>query len=489
MNKQNWKTYEQMMKPLTIAIGLILIAAFLAGCSSPMKDVPTPVTLPERFSTSGTAELPDQWWRALGDEHLNEYMETALTNNFDLLSAWDRLAQAEAIARREGAELLPSVDAGGAFSRTREYQGQATSLVPGSSPGSRTTYYNRYQLGVTVSYELDLWGRIRAQQRGAVLDAQASEFDVAATAITLSARVARTWYQLVESRAQVEVIERQIETNEQTLTLITTQFQQGLASAADVLRQRQLIESTRGQAIQAREQLALLQSQLAVLLGQAPTDLAIPDRSKLIDLPPLAAVPIPAELIQRRPDVRSAYATVQAADQRLAVAIANQYPRLSLSAGVETSGTKARDLFDNWLANIAANATQPLFDGDLRRAEVDRNRAVVSQSIRAYGQTVLNALQEVEDALMQEQRQAEYLGSLKEQLYLAQQVLERTRNSYSKGQLGYLRVLDALTSLQQIERSYLATQRQLIVRRIDLCQALAGGWTMSKPEPAILAQQ
>ena len=147
---------------------------------------------------------------------------------------------------------------------------------------------------------------------------------------------------------------------------------------------------------------------------------------------------------------------------------------------------ETRDLFDNWLANIAGNLIQPIFDGKRRKAEVKRTKAVLSQAIHHYGEQVLNSLQEVEDALTQERRQAEFLQNLTQQLDTSRQVAHRTRESYLKGQLEYIRVLDALASLQSLERNHLTAKRQLIERRIDLCRALAGGWEMSRPELASL---
>ena len=457
-------------KSLIVIYISVLLCGFICGCTSSVKTVPSPVYLPEEFTATGKLPLPDKWWEIFGDKILNAYIEKSLGENFNLLIAWDRLAQAEALAVKEGAVLFPEVNVNGQVSRTRE------------ETGSVANYYNRYSMGISVGYEVDLWGRIRAAHQSALLEVQTSREDVDATAIVLSARIAQTWYQLAESKAQVDIIRQQIETNNKVLSLITTRFRQGKIGAADVLRQRQLVESSRGQLILAQEQIELLLHELAVLLGTTPGSLTQPLENYLLDLPILPAVPVPSELIQRRPDVRSAYIAVQSADQRLASAIANQFPRISLSASTETSGIEARDLFDNWLANIAGNLSQPLFDANRRRAEVDRTRAVLSQAIHEYGRVILNSLQEVEGALSQERRQAEYLLNLQKQMHLAQKVMGQTRESYIKGPLDYLRVLEALISLQRLERNYITARQQLISRRIDLCQAIAGSWQMDRPK-------
>ena len=461
-------------KRLLFKMIIILLVGFAFGCNSEVKTIPTPVSLLEEFSGTGSSALPDTWWQVFEDETLNELIERALTDNFNLKSVWDRLTQAEAIAEKAGATLWPQANLSGNASRIRqenEYD---------------TIYSNQYSLGISVNYEVDIWGRIRSSRQAALLDVDASREDVHATAILLSTRIAGVWYQLAEAQAQIKIIRKQLDTNDKVLEIITTQFRKGKARVADVLRQRQFVESSRGQLIRAREQVEVLQNELAVLLGTAPGTLETQTEAQLIDLPALPATSVPAELIQRRPDVRRAYLAVQAADQRVASAIADQFPRLSLSAGVETSGMEARDLFDNWLANIAGNLIQPVFDGNRRKAEVKRTKAVLSQTIHQYGEQVLLSLQEVEDALTQERRQAEYLKNLGVQLETSRQVVERTRESYLKGQLEYIRVLDALASFQSLERNHLTAKRLLIDRRIDLCRALAGGWEMNRPELASL---
>ena len=217
---------------------------------------------------------------------------------------------------------------------------------------------------------------------------------------------------------------------------------------------------------------------MSILVGIPPGQLQPPPVTDLIQLPSLPATGIPAALVQSRPDVRSAWYGVLSADQSTAVAVADRFPRLSFAAGISTGGEHADQLFDNWLASLAANLAAPLVDGGLRKAEVDRSRAVTEERLHAYGQTVLEALGEVEDALAREARQHEYLLSLKRQLALAQSVIDRVRDHYLNGAENYQRVLDALLTYQQLQRNYLNGQRVLIQYRIDLCRALGGGWQL-----------
>jgi outer membrane protein TolC len=187
-------------------------------------------------------------------------------------------------------------------------------------------------------------------------------------------------------------------------------------------------------------------------------------------------------LIQDRPDIRSAYYAVLSADSDLAAALANRFPRLSLTAEAEISGEHSRDLFDNWLATLASNLAAPLIDGGTRKAEVDRTRSAVSEALHTYGQTILDALSEVEDALAKERHQRDFIQSLETQLKLAGQVSDRMRDRYLQGTVDYQRVLDALLSQQTLEQSVLSARRDLVQDRIDLCRALGTGWELERPE-------
>jgi outer membrane protein TolC len=249
-----------------------------------------------------------------------------------------------------------------------------------------------------------------------------------------------------------------------------------------MLQQQQLIESIQGERDLALAQAEVLAQQLAILLGYPPQQTVAPRVAAMIDLPPIPKLGLPAELIQRRPDIRSALFSVQSANSDLAAAIADRFPRLSLTAGVTTTGVHTRDLFSNWLATLAANLVAPIVDGGQRKAEVERTRAVAGEALNAYGQTILEALKEVETALVQEQRQRDFIASIDKQLTLAGQVIERLRDRYLQGSVDYQRVLDALLSLQSLQRNRLTARQNLVQYRIDLCLALGTGWPLAKPE-------
>ena len=281
----------------------------------------------------------------------------------------------------------------------------------------------------------------------------------------------------------MRIAREQIRTNEEVLKIVSVRRQKGVARAADFYRQRQLVAATEAQLIVAEEAVELLQYQLSVLIGNAP-ELAW--REAALDFPDLAPMPelgVPADVLMRRPDVRQSYRQIQAADQRLGATIADQYPRISISASLETSSTTSvRDLFDDWLANLAANAIQPLFDADRRKAEVERQEALVAERINIWNRTILNALEDVEGALTRERQQAKLVDNLERRLELARQTYSRIRESYIKGQVDYIRVLESLQSLQTLERNVVTARRTLVQRRIDLYRSIAGPCDPPQPD-------
>lgn len=447
---------------------LTFVLLVFAGCTTvPLRD-PDAVPLPADFSGSGADNLPEHWWESFGDAVLDRLIEQALAKNFSLQSVWARLDQAAAVERIASAELYPSLDVDGSAGRSWSH----------NSRGATT---NVYSIGVMAGYEVDLWGRIDSNSKAATLDRQATEAELTAAAISLSAEVATTWYQLVEQYGQQVLVSSQLETNTRVLELITLRFRRGKVGATDVLQQRQLAESNRGELANIKSLIGVLEHQLAILLGATPDSRVSEPQAELISLPPLPVTGIPAELVQRRPDLRQQFYSLQAADQRTAAAVADRFPRINLLGSTDSLASDVDDLFNNWLSNLTANLVAPVIDGGRRRAEVDRSRAVTEQSLSDYRQQLIDALGEVEDALLREQQQRAFIDSLDKQLVLSGQVIGRVRDSYLFGAVDYLRVLDVLITNQNLERSRLTAQRDLIDNRIALCRALAGGWTLERP--------
>jgi NodT family efflux transporter outer membrane factor (OMF) lipoprotein len=456
---------------------LMLLAACMMLCSCTPKvrqaDVNSVIDTPKTFSLSGSGKVPDKWWTVLGDPELDKLVASALMNNLDLIATWDRLAEARAVARRSDAGLYPSLSGDGGASRRRT----ETHKGPGGFAAPKgTTYTSNFSLGLVASYEVDLWGRVRSTSDASALDVLVSQEDLDAAAISLTAEVAQTWYRLLESREQLKLLDSQIETSKQVLELVQLRFSLGKVPAIDMLQQKQQLESKVAEKAQTNSRRMVLVHQLAVLLGKAPGKFKPFDGTFPTKLPELPATGLSADLVRRRPDVRSAHYRVAAANKRVAAAIADRFPRVSLSLQGGTATNKVRDLFDNWFATLAANLAAPILDGGARAAEVDRTKAVASRQLHTYAQRILIAIKEVEDALAREARQREYIVSLDKQLKLSDEVIVKTRQRYANGDkaVDYLRTLATLESHQRLQRTTLLARRELIDIRIGLYRALAG---------------
>ncbi|PRZ00624.1 TolC family protein [Marinilabilia salmonicolor] len=442
---------------------LIVFLLLFTGCSPKTSEVLLPDDALVEFSQSGEIEISDNWWEAFKDQQLNDLVDSALNANYDVQTAWYRLREAEAIARQARSSFFPQVDGSG--------RGQVIDTdVSGQS--------EVYELGLSAGYELDLWGKVRSEARAQSYRQQASFYDFQATALLLSAQVVKGWFDLLEARQQVALARDQRQTNEKMLELLQTRFQNGLGNLADVLRQQQLMESTREQEIVAETRLQIIHNRLSVLLGKQPQKQDVMDLDHLVfpDLPPLPKTGMPAELIRRRPDIQRSMALLKASDQDLASSISNLFPRISISASLSTESPNAEDLFDDWVRSLAGSVLAPVFYGNRLQAEKDQAEAVRNQRIYEYGQTVLSAFQDVEDALVEEKQQQRRLQSIEKQYELAQSATEQVRSSYFNGVGNYLDVLDAMDTQQNLRRQYLSETLTLLKYRIDLYQALAGGF-------------
>jgi NodT family efflux transporter outer membrane factor (OMF) lipoprotein len=438
--------YSRLLKTTHLLCILLLITVQTTSCSRDPGQLPeAPVHLPDRFSLSGNGPASAQWWLDMKDPVLVSLIDHALSDNFTLLIARNRLQEAMASAVQAGAQLSPTLDGEARGKSKRDYQKDSTT--------------DNLLLELAASYEIDLWGRLAAIKDAAVLNSRASRDDLLTAATSIAAEVGQTWYRLVETQLQQQLMQKQKETNGHVLELIELRFHAGQAGAPDVLQQRQLVESNNADLADLRRSLHLLEHKLALLLGEIPGNYRVPETRVLPALPPLPDTGIILDLLRRRPDVRSSYLLLQAEDRRLAAAIADRLPRLSISADLLTSGSQASDLFSNWFTTFIANLSGPIIDGGYRKAEVEKRKAKMNRRLNEYGETVLQAIGEVEDALIQEGTEAEILASLRIRLKLAKQTVSHVAARYRMGAEDYQRVLLPLNSHQRLQQKIIKSKR------------------------------
>jgi len=454
---------------------LSLILVFTAsGCAyrTPIKIQP-PVEPPEKYSIEGgNKPLPDRWWESFGDIHLNALVNECLDANLDLAQAWARLSQAQALARKTGAAKWPQLGFEASASRSRI---NIASFPPDT--GTERDYIEQYNMGLAASYEIDLWGRINALDEAARLDMRSSRLDMETMAMSLATQVTQAWLSLIEQQAQLALIHSQQSSSRTQLDLVELRFSRGLASALDVFQQRQQLAAIEAQTPLLEAQIAILSHEINVLLARPPGTPLIGIPAALPQPWPLPDAGFPVYLLTRRPDVEASRLRVMAADERVGAAIAERFPRLSLSASSGYSAASLEDLLDQWIWSLAGSISATIFSGNAKNMEVRRTRAVVEERLAAYGTTVLSAVQEVEDALVREHSQREYITRLEKQVDLARHTFTEARQRYATGLSDYLSVLNALQSLQQAEREALSARAGLLSFRIQICRALGGTWT------------
>ena len=299
--------------------------------------------------------------------------------------------------------------------------------------------------------------------------------------LSLAAELADAWLQAREQAEQRTLIETQRRASREYLDLTERRFADGQATALDVLQQRQQAAAVDSLIPAVESRYATLRHQLALLAGRAPAAAPTPEPG-LPALPDLPATGVPADLLARRPDVRAAMARLAAADERVGAAVAARLPALRFSASVGYQSGAVSSLFDEWIGGLIGNLTAPLLDGGRRAAETRRARAALREQAAIAAQTLLRALREVEDALVQEERQRETVRRLETQTRLSAETLEQARARYATGLSDYLPVLTAVDRLQGVERSLLAARRQAWAYRLQLYRALGGGPATPAPE-------
>ncbi len=444
---------------LILFVALVLLSACTGYHPAPES---TPYELPRGFSLAGGQRQPSCWWQTFKDKELERLEQQALSENLDLKAALARLRKAQAEAKQAGAELYPWLDINmGATHNTSRNLGQ---------------YSNEdvISLGAIASYEVDLWGRLRKMKKAATLEVSASKSDLDAARITVASELALTYFDLQALDLQLDIIDRQIKDNKVSLDIVTSMYEYGQTDILDTLQQEQAVEATIAQQIEKQMNLKILENQLAILMGKPPQTVEIKMLKGLPTLPPLPKSGLPIELVNRRPDCKSAFFKLRAANARLAQAVAEQYPRLSLTASANSDASRVNDLFENWIASLAASMLTPVFEGRRLEAQVEKKEAEAWQALYDYSKIVLGALKEVEDALAQEIHQRQLVKNMEKRFELSRKSLEQVKEQYKAGTVEFLRFLATELNTDSLEIQLVTERLKLIKYRIALYRALAG---------------
>ena len=456
---------------------LTTAAALSSSClvHDPVVDPPPPVELASAYTRASSAPPPERWWVAFGDPQLTELVGRALADNLRLEASWARVRQARALARQAAGGQWPQLTASLGAQRAQNRFDFGDMVI--------RPKVTQLSASVAVSYEVDVWRKANSRAKAAVLDQQASRDEYEAMAMSVAAEVAEAWFDLIAQREQRTLLAAQLETAETFVELVTLRFREGLGSASEVYQQRQQVANLRARMalVDALERVAL--HRLAVLLAVSPGSLELAGAITLPLVPELPGTGVPGDLLLRRPDLRAYQRRVEAADWRVAAAVADRLPSLTLTGSTGVQSSTIGDLLQAPIWSVAANLLGVLFDGGRRKAEVERSRAVVDELLAGYGDAVLVAIAEVESALWQERQQLLSIEQLAESVELGRNALRDARARYREGLTDFLPVLTSLVAVHNAEQSLLDARRQALSYRLQLVRALGGTWTRELDAP------
>lgn len=467
--------------PVRAAAWAALVAA-LAGCASPSdpaaagRAAPLPSLTPSA-SAQTRAELSiDRWWQVFGDAHLDALIDSALQHNTDLEIALGRVREAQAAVEGARARQLPSVDLGVDAQRLRQSTADATPVPRG---GSR--YATGYGASLQMGYEADLWGALSSATQAARSRALASSWALAATEWTLTSLVAETYFALVAVDRQIDISLAVRDSRTTTLQLRQREIGAGAGNEFDLRRAEAEVTSAEATLAQLSRQRVSLERALALLVGQTPETARAIARATL-DESLLAPALLPQagveRLLQRRPDVQQAEATLAASNADLASARAGAYPRLTLSGVVGSDARSLSDLFSGpaFVWSIAAGITQPIFDGGRIQSQIHAEQARRQQADASYRKAVAGAyfdLREAYQALDHTQQAYHAEGARVASLARAHEI---ARTGFGVGAISYLDVLDAERNLYQARLQRVDAHRDRLTAQVAIYKALGGGY-------------
>jgi NodT family efflux transporter outer membrane factor (OMF) lipoprotein len=456
-----------------------LLAAALGGCALAPRYQPPAVPVAEAYQAHGPWQparpadrLPrDGWWKLYGEAELDRLEDALGRRNADLAAALAHYRQAQAYSAQARAGLFPQVGLGADAQRNR--QSDTKPLRGATSP----SYYDAYTVDATIDYEVDLWGRVRAEVEAGRDEALAVAADLASVRLSLQAQLADDYLQLRGLDRQAQLLQQSIDAYARALQLTQNRHQGGIASGLDVARAQTQLSNARSQLAQTQAQRELLEHAVAVLAGESPSGFHLAAATRPVALPAVPAG-VPSELLQRRPDIAAAERRVAEANARIGIARAAYFPSLTLAAvgGWQSDRWGGLAAAPNRFWAVGPGLLLDLFDGGRRKAGVEAAKAATDEAGARYRGVVLAAFQQVEDQLSVLDRLGAAGTDQKEAADAAQHSLDLAMGRYRAGAVDYLDVVQAQTAALDAQRSLLDLDTRRLRASVQLVRALGGGW-------------
>src|SRR6202051_3198826 len=480
-----WRTHSpaQTQARLLASVLLGLVALLSIGCTVGPKYRQPVVQAPSAYKEVGDwkpaqpndQNLGGEWWKIFQDPQLNALELQINVSNQNLKAAEAQFRQARAALRYYRADYYPTVTYGPSATRERisSRRPPPTSIFDGIT-------YNDFVLPFSVSYQADVWGRVRKNVESYREQAQASAADLATVNLSMHADLAVDYLQARSLDAEEQLLSTTVTQYEQALELNESRFQGGIASEVEVEQAKTILQTTRAQAIDVGVARAQYEHAVAILIGKPPAEFSLPPLP-LTAPPPHIPIGLPSDLLERRPDIAAAERLVASANAQIGVAESAYYPTLNLSAsgGFESSAITTLINGPSGLWSIGLSAVGTIWDGGRRRALTDQARAAYDYQVATYRQTVLNGFQQVEDSLAAVRILENEAAVQDEAVAAAQRSLDLSITRYKGGVTSYLEVITAENAALSNEVTQVNILGRRMANTVLLIQALGGGWARS----------
>ena len=459
---------------------LASVSALAGGCMVGPDFVRPSVDEPPRFKSQGGGEagppVPAEWWQLYRDPDLDQLIATARASNQNIRLAVARVDEARALARVAGSYLYPTIDANPSFSRTR-YSANRASPTTGKKVTNGATI-NDWVIPIDLSYEIDVWGRVRRSFESARATAAATADDVGVVRVTVETDVARYYYTLRSLDAQAQILKETVTAYEEQVRLLSVQLRTGLVSAIVVHQANAQLQATQAQLREVQRVRADQEHALAILCGQPAPTFAVAANPLHESAPPAVPPGLPAQLLTRRPDVAEAEHNVRAANAQIGVATAEFYPRFTLTSSIGFESLDVSTIFawQSRVAQILPSVSIPIFQGGRLRANLAASKARYEQTVAMYVNQVLVAYGDVEDALTDLHALSDEVGSLRDAVGASQSYLRLAQVQYRQGLTDYIIVIDAERTLLANQLSLAQAVNLQMAASVHLIKALGGGW-------------
>jgi NodT family efflux transporter outer membrane factor (OMF) lipoprotein len=499
------KLMVQIWRPFAMlfALPVVLFCAMLTGCNVGPKYLPPAMTAPSAFKESPAqfkeadgwtvaqpqdAALRGKWWEIYNEPELNALEDQLNIDNQNIRQAFENFMEARALVREAHSQYFPTVSVGGSYTRSQSSSNVESTASSGTSGGKQTQVFS---LPADVSWEPDLWGKVRNAVRSSQYNAQLTAADLENERLIEQASLAEYFFEIRGQDALQKILNDTVEADTKALEVVRAAYDSGVVDQISVVEAKSTLESAQSAAINLGIARAQYEHAIATLIGKSASAFSIPIEPRT-SVPPAIPVGLPSQLLERRPDVAAAERNMAAANAQIGVASAAFYPALTLSVtgGVESSAIKNLIDWPSRFWSVGPSISETVYDGGLRRATVNQYIATYNANVAAYRQSVLIAFQQVEDSLAAVRILSQQILRQQEAVDSSQTFLRLELGRYDTGIDPYVDVVTAQTTLLASQEALTELQVQEISASVQLIESLGGGWDRSQlPTPAQITQK